>query len=102
MFRGDREMRLIDADNIKMGKALTTECEYNMGWNDAIDAIDENEPTVEAIPVYWIAMYLNKLKKQKEMEDEFIMTEEAGYGINYSYYYARGIMKMVEEWEEGK
>lgn len=92
-------MRLIDADELTyltLGEDTETPLEF------VPTEFIEKAETIEAIPVHWIAMYLNKLKKQKEMEDEFIMTEEAGYGINYSYYYARGIMKMVEEWEEGK
>lgn len=43
-------MRLIDADEIAMHKFLVSNWEYQLGWNDAIDAIIENEPTIDAVP----------------------------------------------------
>lgn len=54
--------RLIDANNIKEAKFNNVPCvkttptdseleSYMRGWNDAIDAIAECEPTVDAVPV---------------------------------------------------
>ena len=51
-------MRLIDAEALKMGKfhvndSLTSveQVSWQWGWNDAIDAIIENAPTVDAVEV---------------------------------------------------
>lgn len=50
-------MRLIDADALKIVefiKPLHADGEvqaYQLGWNDAIDAIIENTPTIEAEPI---------------------------------------------------
>ena len=60
--------RLIDADElmwhksslveprnktVSMGKPISDDevCAYRLGWNDAIDAITENAPTVDAVEV---------------------------------------------------
>ena len=49
-------MRLIDADKLPMCKFVTagTSEPYAKGWNDAIDAIVDNEPTVERPHGKWI------------------------------------------------
>ena len=51
-------MRLIDADALPEHKFPENQCNkfgdgayYRQGWNDAIDAIVDNEPTVDAVPV---------------------------------------------------
>ena len=51
-------MRLIDADALPDHKFSENQCNkfgdgahYRQGWNDAIDAIVDNEPTVDAVPV---------------------------------------------------
>lgn len=50
--------RLIDVDALPDHKFLEVQCHdfsdgsaYRQGWNDAIDAIVENEPPVDAVPV---------------------------------------------------
>ena len=51
-------MRLIDADALPEHKFPENQCNkfgdgayYRQGWNDAIDAIVDNEPIVDAVPV---------------------------------------------------
>lgn len=44
-------MRLIDADKISEHKFPLTPLRYHVGWNDAMDAIIENAPTIEAVSV---------------------------------------------------
>ena len=63
-------LRLIDADElmwhksslveprdktVSMGKPISQDevCAYRLGWNDAIDAIIENAPTVDAVEVVY-------------------------------------------------
>lgn len=36
---------------------------YRQGWNDAIDAILDNEPPADVIPVDYISGYQQKLRK---------------------------------------
>jgi hypothetical protein len=54
--------RLVDANELMWHKSSLVEprdktvsmdevCAYRLGWNDAIDAIIENAPTVDAVPV---------------------------------------------------
>lgn len=44
--------RLIDADALELAKFTVPEVnEYALGWNEAIAAITENTPTVDAVPV---------------------------------------------------
>ena len=50
-------MRLIDADALEKRKFTTSECNgfgegnaYRQGWNDAMDAVMENEITIEPEP----------------------------------------------------
>lgn len=52
-------MRLIDADELKLRKftAAGSMSEYGRGWNDALAAVVESAPTIEAEPVkngYWV------------------------------------------------
>lgn len=53
-------MRLIDANALKEHKFTTpTQSFYASGWNDGIDAIAENAPTVDAVPVvhgHWVSL----------------------------------------------
>lgn len=44
-------MRLIDADALKERKFPNGESDYATGWNDAVDAIMENSPTIDAAPI---------------------------------------------------
>ncbi len=44
-------MRLIDADALKEHKFVDTDDNYRIGWNDALDAVANCEPTVDAVPV---------------------------------------------------
>lgn len=43
--------RLIDANKLSEHKFQLAPTRYRMGWNDAIDAVMENAPTVEAVEV---------------------------------------------------
>lgn len=44
-------MRLIDADKLKNAKFNDSSVPFKRGWNDAIDAIIECEPTIDAVEV---------------------------------------------------
>ena len=44
-------MRMIDADALKEHKFVDTDDNYRIGWNDALDAVANCEPTVDAVPV---------------------------------------------------
>lgn len=44
-------MMLIDTEKLWMKKFAYPVLHYQRGWNDAIQAILENEPTVDAVPV---------------------------------------------------
>lgn len=50
-------MRLIDADELidhkfkSASERMDLSVAYMKGWNDAIDSIDENAPTIDAVPV---------------------------------------------------
>lgn len=57
-------MRMIDADALPEHKFPEILCNkfgdgafYRQGWNDAIDAIVDNEDTVDAIPIEWINLF---------------------------------------------
>lgn len=57
-------MRMIDADALPEHKFPENLCNkfgdgayYRQGWNDAIDAIVDNEDTVDAIPIEWINLF---------------------------------------------
>lgn len=70
-------MRLIDADVLELRKftAAGSMSEYGRGWNDALAAVVENAPTIEAEPVrhgYWIEC------DYKHMEHGFIETDVNG------------------------
>ena len=47
----ENKKRLIDANVISEHKFPLTPLRYHVGWNDAIDAIVENAPTVDAVEV---------------------------------------------------
>jgi hypothetical protein len=71
-------MRLIDADKLKEHKFLTPDAEeakkwlpaetqgYQLGWNDCIDAIVDNAPTVERPHGEWI--YIGQRNRLKVVE----------------------------------
>jgi hypothetical protein len=46
-----RMRRLIDADALWIAKFVALQNDYAKGWNDAIDAIMENQPTEYAVPI---------------------------------------------------
>ena len=59
--KGEKMPRLIDADVLKYAKfhgvtdwTPTEETSYQRGWNDAIDAIMRNAPTVEPKHGHWV------------------------------------------------
>lgn len=43
--------RLIDADALKEHKFVDTDDNYRIGWNNALDAVANFEPTVDAVPI---------------------------------------------------
>ena len=45
------EKRLIDANKLAEHKFPLTPLRYHVGWNDAIAAVIENAPTVDAVEV---------------------------------------------------
>ena len=47
----ENEKRLIDANKLSEHKFQLTPTQYRMGWNDAIDEVIENTPTVDAVKV---------------------------------------------------
>lgn len=53
--------RLIDAEKLAEYKAsgISELTEWQKGWNDAIDTIMDEEPTVNAIPIEWIKEWVN-------------------------------------------
>lgn len=44
-------MRLIDADELYLGKFVEPRTEWHQGWNDALDAATTQAPAVDAVPV---------------------------------------------------
>lgn len=83
-------MRLIDADRLSLAKFQSEAVTYQKGWNDAIDTIIENEPTVrqwipcsERLPEGDIDSCLVTVKyKTKE---RYIAVSEFRYG-QFGYY----------------
>ena len=76
-------MRLIDADALNIRKFQERECNgfgegaaYRQGWNDAIDAIMENEVTIEPEP-QWISCSERLPNERKEV----LITLEFGVDI---------------------
>ena len=57
-----KEMRLVNANNIPLGKFVNPDTEWKMGWNEALDAAASQEPTVAAVK---IEQY-NKLAEENE------------------------------------
>ena len=74
--------RLIDADEMKMSKCPAVVNEYTKGWNDAIDAIIENAPTIDAIPISFI-------------EEQAKLCNEIGFRRGEECY-----MALIEKWRE--
>lgn len=57
-------MRMIDADELYLGKFVEPRTEWHMGWNDALDAAATQAPTIDAEPVKhgrWDGMVDSKL-----------------------------------------
>lgn len=44
-------MRLIDADELPLGKFVEPRTEWHKGWNDALDAATLQAPTMDAVEV---------------------------------------------------
>lgn len=44
-------MRLIDADKLKNAKFNDSSVPFKRGWNDAIETIVDNAPTIDAVEV---------------------------------------------------
>ena len=85
-------MRLIDADALSSHKFLspaymaranskTLTAMYQQGWNDAIDAIVDNEPTVITNSVY--EAYCALSDEEFEHSDSFWITTPKGKKINF-------------------
>ena len=53
--------RLIDADALETVKCPTVASYYSEGWNDAVDAIMENAPTIDAVPLSVVRKAAKKL-----------------------------------------
>ena len=56
-------MRLVDAEKLEEYKAdcCVSLTGWQEGWNDAIDAIMGETPTVEAIPIEWFEQHIKEL-----------------------------------------
>ena len=57
-------MRLIDADKLKEYKYDEYANNYRVGWNNALDEVEKNEPTVETVPIKngeWLPMYCSSV-----------------------------------------
>jgi hypothetical protein len=77
-------MRLIDADKLPEHKFTIESAkgsDYMRGWNDAIDAIVDNEPTVITNSVY--EAYCALLDEEFEHSDSFWITTPKGKKINF-------------------
>ena len=96
-------MRLIDADNIEKAKfhplpythITPTDADaesYERGWNDAIDAIVENEPTIEPEP-HWIPV----TERLPEEDGQYLITVKYKHVEGYEDIYAEH-----GEWTDGK
>ena len=78
-------MRLIDADELRHHKFLTPDAvevkkwlpketkTYQQGWNDAIDAIIDNAPTVEQECYITGAQWNEFMKEHKRPQGEWII-----------------------------
>ncbi len=77
-------MRLIDADKLpehKFTRESAKGSDYIRGWNDAIDTIVDNEPTVITNSVY--EAYCALLDVEFEHSDSFWITTPKGKKINF-------------------
>lgn len=65
-------MDLIDRDKLDSFKfrsaseRMDLPVDYMVGWNDAVDGIMCNAPTVEAIPIYWLENFRDGLDTLSE------------------------------------
>ena len=77
-------MGLIDADKLYKHKFKSTsermdlDVEYMFGWNDAIDAIVENAPTVEQKHGHWIDDWDIGCSVCSECDDSFLWEDFNG------------------------
>ena len=77
-------MRLIDADKLpehKFTRESAKGSDYMRGWNDAIDTIVDNEPTVITNSVY--EAYCAITDEEFEHSDSFWITTPKGKKINF-------------------
>ena len=87
-------MDLIDKDKLDSFKyrsaseRMDLPVDYMVGWNDAVDGIMANAPTVEAIPINWILDYKDKYT---------VITSEECDPVK-----AEVIADMLAEWKERK
>ena len=70
-------MRLIDADSIykfslRSLERLDKPLDYLDGWNEAIDALEDEAPTVDAVPV----SFLYELRDNAQNEDAALIIDE--------------------------
>ena len=92
-------MRLIDADNLKLGickectlypdKCLNENCDRDSIYHIGI------EPTVEAIPIEWIEKWLEKTEKLAERQYYY-------YDLSVYETYEACICRMLEDWRKRK
>lgn len=95
-------MRLIDADALEEGKFHSIEnwtpiesASWQRGWNDAIDAIIDNAPTVEKHG-HWIPRYDEWLSKRM---GEPYRSKEEWYAEECECSVCNGAMVMQEDWK---
>ena len=89
--KGDKQMRLIDADNLKPTKGMFI---YQTEDADVIateayrwELIEREAPTVKAIPIEWIKNYASH-KASKDLID------------CYWHFWEDDVLKMVSDWEK--
>ena len=77
--------KLIDAEKLEEYKAdcCVSLTEWQQGWNDAIDMIMSETPTVEAIPKEWIKDYVGS-----GVSDDIFQRNR------------RFVLNMIKDWEE--
>ena len=82
------EKRLIDANELPLGKFVEPRTEWHQGWNDALDAAMLQAPTVDAVEVirckncdHWKDSVSGCTDHVKFCEIGFYMVGENGYCV---------------------
>jgi hypothetical protein len=90
-------MRLIDADELELGKFVEPRTEWHRGWNDALDAATTQAPDVNAVAlpckigddVWAIRTFYNTKHPQPGKVSEMYFTQDMELAIVVKYV-ARG------------